>query len=78
MSWLWFLPLAATLLACAALARALRLVATESRAVRESAARLVPIAREVQDATATVREYGTTVANAARRYTPRDGQRRRR
>lgn len=78
MSWFWILPLAATLLACAALARALRLVAAESRAVRDSATRLVPIAREVQDASATVRAYGATVAEAARRYTPRNGQRRRR
>ena len=77
MSWFWILPLAATLLACAALARALQVLTREAAALRASAARVVPVAAALQEATAVVRAHGATVAATARRYTPRDGQRRR-
>lgn len=78
MRWPWILPLAATLLASAALARSLALVAREVRLLRASADRLAPVAASFHDSVAKARAFSATVADAAHRYTPRDGQRRRR
>jgi hypothetical protein len=76
--WLWILPLAATLLACAALARSLVVLTAELRALRASAARLAPLASSFHASVARARAFGETLADATHRYTPGDGQRRRR
>jgi hypothetical protein len=71
--WVFVLPLLATLVSCVVLVRALQLLTAESRALTASAARLVPVASAVADASRQARGFGATLASAARRYTPRHG-----
>jgi hypothetical protein len=71
--WLFVLPLLATLASCVVLVRALQLLAAEARALIASAERLVPVASAVGDASRQARGFGSTLASAARRYTPRHG-----
>ena len=73
MHWLFVLPLLATLGACVVLVRALRALEAESRALVMSAERLGPVVAAIGDASHLARSYGTTVASATRRYTPRHG-----
>ena len=73
MHWFWTIPLGATLLAAAVLARTLRAVRREADALVAQAAELVPIAQAIGTAADRLRATGTTMAGAARRYTPRHG-----
>jgi hypothetical protein len=73
MHWFWTIPLGATLLAAVALVRILGALRREADALVTQAAELVPIAEAIGAAADRLRATGTTIAGAARRYTPRHG-----
>lgn len=71
--WLWILPLVATLGAGAAVVRILRAVDREATQLVASARAFTPVGRALRSAADELRATGTTMAQAARRYTPRHG-----
>jgi hypothetical protein len=71
--WFWTIPLAATLVAAVVLVRILGELRREADALVEQAAAIVPVAQAVGAAADRLRAAGTTMAGAARRYTPRHG-----
>lgn len=73
MNWWWTLPLATTLLACVVLVRALRALEREAAALVAGAVALTPVLGAIDGAATELRAAGSTMAEAARRYTPRHG-----
>jgi hypothetical protein len=71
--WWWLLPLATTLLASVVLVRLLRALDREAVAVVAGAAAVTPVLTAIGDAATDLRAAGSTMADAARRYTPRHG-----
>lgn len=71
--WWWTLPLLTTLVAAVVLVRCVRSLEREARAVVDGAVALAPVLTAVDDAATELRAAGSTMASAARRYTPRHG-----